>query len=281
MLGERQATEDVIAALREQYHLNDPLIVQYGRWLGGAITGDFGTDYINHQDVSFLISQRIPVTLGLVIISILIGTAIAVCLGVLSGARENSLVDRGISIAVLILVSIPPFLVATLTLILLSVFAPGFSFTGAIGTVAEYFSRITLPAVVLSLNMVAILTRVTRSSMINQLRSPYALLAKAKGLPSRFVIWKHCFKNALIPVLTIVSIFAGTAISGAVLVESIFSLPGLGGLLTQAIKTNNYPIVQASLLILLLVFLTIGLATDLIYAGIDARIRKSGKGVAA
>jgi peptide/nickel transport system permease protein len=281
MLGERQATEEVIAALRAQYYLDDPLFTQYLRWIGGVFTGNFGVDYINHQSVSLMIMQRLPVTLGLVILSILIGTMLSVALGVLSGVKEGRPADRTISVAVLILVSVPPFLLAIITLLLLSIFAPSVGFIGAINSMSDYWARIPLPAFILSLNMVAIVTRVTRSSMIIQLKSQYTTTAVAKGLPQRMVIWKHAFKNALIPVLTIVSIFAGTSISGAVLVEAVFSLPGIGGLLTQAIKTDNYPIVQASLLVLLIVFLVIGLATDLIYAAIDPRIRKSGKGVTA
>ncbi|GHU65155.1 ABC transporter permease [Clostridia bacterium] len=281
MLGERQATPEVMAALRAQYYLDDPLISQYLRWIGNAVTGDFGVDYINHQSVSTLIAQRLPITLGLVILSIVIGTILSVALGVLSSVREGRPTDRTISVAVLILVSVPPFLLAIITLLLLSVFAPSVGFIGAINSVSDYWARIPLPAFVLSLNMVAIVTRVTRSSMIIQLKSQYTSTALAKGLPAKMVIWKHAFRNALIPVLTIVSIFAGTSISGAVLVESVFSLPGLGGLLTQAIKTNNYPIVQSALLVLLLVFLVIGLVTDLIYAAVDPRIRKSGKGITA
>jgi peptide/nickel transport system permease protein len=281
MLGERQATAEVIAALRDQYHLDDPLFTQYLRWIGGAVTGDFGTDYINHQSVSLMIAQRLPITLGLVLLSIVIGTVLSVALGVLSSVKEGRPADRTISVAVLILVSVPPFLLAIITLLLLSIFAPSVGFIGAITTMSDYWARVPLPAFILALNMVAIVTRVTRSSMIIQLKSQYTSTAVAKGLPQRLVIWKHCFRNALIPVLTIVSIFAGTSISGAVLVEAVFSLPGLGGLLTQAIKTDNYPIVQAALLVLLLVFLVIGLATDLIYAAIDPRIRKSGKGVTA
>jgi peptide/nickel transport system permease protein len=281
MLGERQATDEVIAALREQFHLNEPLIAQYGRWIAGAVSGDFGVDYINRQSVASSIAHRLPVTIGLIVFSTLIGVAIAVGLGVLSAVKQNTIVDRTISVAVLILVSIPSFLVAIVALLLITFFAPGVAFTGAINSVGDYFSRLMLPSFILALYTLAIVTRVTRSSMIIQLRSAYAASAVAKGLPGRFVIWKHCFRNALVPVLTIVTIFIGSSISAAVLVESVFSLPGLGGLLTQAIKTNNYPVVQACLLILLLVFLTLGLLADLVYAAVDPRVRKSGKGVAA
>jgi len=281
MLGENRVTEEVAAVLRAQHHLDEPLIVQYGYWIGGALHGDFGTDYVNRQSVSMLIAQRLPVTLGLVLLSALIGTAMAIGLGVLSAVKEGRVVDRAISVIVLVLVSVPSFLLAIVALVLIALFAPGLSFTGAINNISEYFSRILLPAFVLSMYMVALVTRVTRGSMIIQLKSPYAMTMIAKGLPVKAVIWKHCFVNALVPVLTVSTIFVGSAISGAVLVESVFSLAGLGMLLTQAIKMSNYPVIQGCLLVLLVVFLTIGLVTDLIYAAIDPRVRKSGKGVTA
>ncbi|MDR2162972.1 MAG: ABC transporter permease [Clostridiales Family XIII bacterium] len=279
MLGERQATEDVIFSLREQFHLNEPLIAQYWQWVKEVFSGSFGIDYINRQSVAVMIGQRAPITLGLVIMSTTIGTVIAVGLGVLSAVKQNTILDRVISVAVLIFVSAPSFLVAIGTLIFLTVFMPDVAFTGAINSVGDYFSRLIMPSFILALYMLAIVTRVTRSGMIIQLRSAYATAAIAKGLPMRVVIWKHCFRNAFIPVLTIVTIFIGAAISSAVLVESVFSLPGLGGLLTQAIKTNNYPIVQACLFILLLLFLSLGLIADLIYMAVDPRARIAGKKV--
>jgi len=228
-----------------------------------------------------MISQRLPVTAGLVIFGISIGTVLAVGMGVVSAIRQGRVADRVISVTVLVFISVPSFLVAILAILFISKFMPTVAFTGAILDAGDYFGRLLLPAFILALYMLAIVTRITRSSMIIQLRSAYAQTALAKGLPNRVVIWKHCFKNALIPVLTIVSIFFGSSVSSAVLVESVFSLPGLGGLLTQAVKTNNYPVVQGCMLILLLLFLSLGLIVDLVYAAIDPRVRKAGKGVAA
>jgi peptide/nickel transport system permease protein len=278
MLGERQASPEVIAELKSQFHLDQPLIMQYGFWLANSLKGNLGVDYINRQPVTTLISDRVPITLGLVFFSIIIGTTVAVLAGVVSGLRKNTWVDHCISISVLILVSMPSFLTAIVTLILILSVYPQFIFTGAIGSAGDYFSRILIPSVVLSFNMIALVTRVTRSSMIEQLKAPYMQTAVAKGISRQKVIWRHCFKNAMIPVLTIASIFAGTTISGAVMVESVFSIPGVGSLLINGIKTNNYPVVQAIMLILLFVFLMLGLLVDLIHAAVDPRVRNATRG---
>ncbi|MDR2176060.1 MAG: ABC transporter permease [Synergistaceae bacterium] len=273
MLGERQATTGVIEALRTQFHLNEPIAVQYLRWLLSALRGDFGVDYINRQNVGELILSRTPVTLGLVVLSNLMGTAAAVLFGVLAAIRRNTWVDQLISVFVLFLTAMPSFLTAILVLMASAKFFPFLSFTGAFDSFGEYAGRIFLPSVVLSFNMLALVTRIVRSGMIEQLKSHHITTARSKGLPGSVIIWKHAFRNASIPVLTIVSIFAGTTISGAVLVESVFSLPGLGGLLVNGIKDHNYPVVQAILLLLVVLFLLIGLLFDLIYARIDPRIR--------
>ncbi|MDR1579934.1 MAG: ABC transporter permease, partial [Synergistaceae bacterium] len=239
MLGERQTSPEVIAELKSQFHLDRPLIAQYGLWLADSLKGHLGVDYINRQPVTTLISDRVSITLGLVLFSIVIGATAAVLAGVASGLRNNTWVDHCISVSVLILVSMPSFLTSIVTLILIISVYPQYIFTGAIGGAGDYFSRIMVPSVVLSFNMIALVTRVTRSSMIEQLKAPYMQTAVAKGISRQKIIWGHCFKNAMIPVLTIVSIFAGTTISGAVMVESVFSLPGLGSLLINGIKTNN------------------------------------------
>jgi len=273
ILGGKQTTPAVIQSIREKYSLDKPPIMQYFIWISGIFKGDFGLSFKFQQSVSSLIQDRLPVTLGLVMLSSLIAVLIAIPVGVVSAIKKNTWVDRSLSVASLILVSCPVFLTGILMILGLAQFFPDFSFTGSFDGFEEYFQRLILPAIALSFTMIALVSRVTRSSMIKQLQSNYAMTAVAKGLPLRMVIFKHAFRNALIPVITVASVQFGAMIVGAVLVESVFSLPGVGSLLIDSIKSSDYPIVQGLTLLLVTVFLVINLLVDIIYAVVDPRIR--------
>lgn len=273
MGGEKTVTAEARAALTEQYHLNEPLLVQYGIWVQGVLKGDFGLDFINRQSVKDLILPRIPVTMGLVFLSMLIATLVAIPFGILSALKKNTWVDQTLSVFVLVMASTPNFMISIVMVILLAKFFPSYKFIGSTSNFSEFFQRIAIPAVALSFSPIALMTRVTRSSMIEQMKSPYITTVRAKGLPSRMIIFKHALHNGVLPVLTIGSMMAGTMIAGAVLVETVFSLPGMGSLLITAIKQYNYPIAQILLLILLSVFLLISTVVDLLYAAIDPRIK--------
>ena len=273
ILGGKQTTPEVIANIRALYHLDQPIPNQYVLWVTGVLRGDFGQGYQYKQSVTSLIRSRLPVTLGLVAISFCIMLLVSIPLGVLSAIRRNTWLDRILSVLSLILVSAPVYLICILMIMIIARIAPSVAFTGSFSNFSEFLQRMLLPSLALSFSMIALTMRVTRSSMISQLQSHYALTAVSKGLPYRMVVFKHAFKNAIIPVITIISIQVGTMIVGAVLVENVFSLPGVGSLLIDSIKASDYPIVQGITLLLVSVFLIISMLVDIVYALIDPKIR--------
>lgn len=270
--GEKGVTDDVREVLEKNYGLDKPLIVQYFNWLSGVFKGNVGIDYVYRQDVWALITPRIPITVGLVVLSMLIAVVVAIPAGIISAYKKNTAVDSIISVISLILVAMPGFLVSILILLFCSKYMPNYSFVGTYTNFGEYLSRIILPSVALSFSPIAFMTRVSRSSMVEQLKSGYVTTARAKGISTQRVVFKHAFHNAVLPVLTVGSMMVGTTISGAVLVERVFSLPGIGSLLITSIKEYNYPVTQTLLLILLAVFLVISCLVDIIYALVDPRI---------
>lgn len=272
ILGGKQSTQAAVQAAQEKFHLNESIVKQYFRWMMGMFYGDFGQSYKFQQSVGSMITERIPVTLGLVGFSSIIGIAIAIPAGVLCAVKKNTWVDRIISIITIVLVSCPVFLVCILMILFLAQM-PGVNFTGTYTNVHEYLERILLPSVALSFGMLALVSRVTRTSMIKELKSKYVETAEAKGISKKQIIFKHAFKNAIIPVITVMSIQIGAMVVGSVLVENVFALPGLGSLLINAINTSDYPIVQSVMLLLVAVFLILNLIVDIIYAIIDPRIR--------
>lgn len=272
IIGEKQASDELKARIIEEYGLDDPLFLRYINWLKGVFTGNLGKEYTSGQDVGELIITRIPVTLGLVGISFVIGTLLAILLGVIASLHRNKPIDTILSLVMLFFSSVPGFLICVVTLIVVSKFIPGYSFVGTYTNFSEYIQRIMLPAVIMSLGHLALLGRVTRSSMTSQLQSPYIITANAKGITSNDVTYKHAFHNAVIPVLTVAGNSLAGAIGSTVLIEQIFSLPGIGGLLVSGVQTNNYPVVQILVMLMLLIYLMVSLLVDLLYVIVDPRV---------
>ena len=270
--GERGITDAAAAELEKQFALDKPMLEQYGIWIKGLFTGDLGVDYVDKQDVSNLIKPRIPVTIGLVFFSMLIAVVVAIPLGIISAVKKNTPVDSAISIISLVLAAIPGFLVSILIVAFCAKFVPGYSFVGSYSGLGEYLQRLLLPSVALAFMPIAFMTRISRSNMIEQLKSNYIMTAKAKGLSTRTIVVKHAFHNAVLPVLTVGTMMVGSMISGAVLVESVFSLQGIGSLLVTAIKQYNYPVSQTLLMVLLGIFLIISCIVDILYVVIDPRV---------
>lgn len=274
ILGEKQKVSDEAReAIRVQYHLNDPLIVQYGIWLRDALQGDLGIDYVQKVPVNSLIAGRLAITVGMVVLSMLISVIIAIPLGIISALRKNSSVDYVISFIMLILTSMPGFLVAMLALVFLNKYVPGYKSIGTYENVRELFERITAPSVCLAFGNIALIGRLTRNTMVEQLNSDYVMTLKAKGIASRRIIMRHTFKNSIIPVFTVTAMLVGTMIGSSVLVEQIFSLPGLGSLLSTAVLKHNYPVIMALTLIILVIFQVVTLISDVLYTIIDPRIK--------
>lgn len=277
ILGGKQTSAETIAALREKFHLNDSLPQQYITWVTGMLRGDFGLDFKYQQPVWDLIVGRLPVTLSLTLLSSVLAMIIAIPLGVYSGVKSNTGLDRGASLFSLLTMACPPFFISVLAIYIVSNVAPGISFTGTFNTIGQMIDRLWLPCLCLALGMIALAQRIIRSSMIDEMKSPHIQMAQAKGLPQKTVVWKHAFKNALVPLITVCGIQIGSMLVGSVLVESVFSLAGLGGLLVSAVQTSNYPVTQAITMLMVFIFLLISTVTDILYAVIDPRIR-TGKG---
>ena len=262
-------SEETRQELIVRYHLDKSTPEQYLIWITGAVRGNFGESYQYKQSVSYLIGERIGTTLTLVILSGIIAMAIAIPVGVLSAVKMNTWLDKLLSIITLIFVASPVFLTA---LVLMLVFALKLRWFPAVYQ-GGGLKEMLLPAIALAMNMIALTSRITRTSMIEQMNADYIRTATAKGIPRRRVIVTYALKNALIPVITVASIQIGTMLVGAVLVESVFAMGGLGDLLITGIKASDYPVVQSVTLLMVFIFLCINLLVDILYAVIDPRIR--------
>lgn len=278
ILGGKQTSAETIANLRSKFNLDKPVMTQYWIWIRGMLHGDFGMDFKYQQPVADLIGARLPVTLWLVLLSSLIGFLIAIPLGVLAAHKKNTWIDSAAQFVSLLSVSCPSFFVSILVIALISQAAPGVQFTGGFTTFSEMLSRLLLPAVCLALSMIALASRIIRTGMIQQGQSGYVQTARANGLSTARILWKHTFKNAVIPLITVVSVQIGSMLVGAVMVEEVFSLAGVGGLLISAIQTSNYPVVQGITMLLVFIFLLITTLVDILYAVIDPRIRMGAGG---
>lgn len=269
----KKISEETRAALEEQYHLNKSLPEQYVIWITGALRGDLGDSFKYKQPVSSLLAIRLPTTIQIVLMSAFFALILAVPIGIISAVRMNTATDRILSTLTLVFVASPVFLTAILLMLLFALKLRIFPSFGSGKTVMENLYYLFLPSFALSLNMVALISRITRSNMIEQLNSNYTTTAIAKGIPYWKVVLKHCLKNAAIPVITVASIQIGSMVVGAVLVENVFALGGVGALLIESIKGSDYPVVQSITLLMVVLFMVINLLVDILYAVIDPRIR--------
>ena len=273
VLGGKRVDPATADALRQQFGLVGDPFTQYLAWLGRALQGDLGQSFRLRQDVVSLIAERLPLTLQLVALSMLIAVAVAVPLGVLQAYRRNSIVDYVGSLVALIGLSSPVYFTAIVGVL---VFAVGLGWLPAFGTgrdPLDQLRHLILPAFSVALGTIALTSRMTRSAMIETLSSDYIEAARAKGLPERTILVKHALRNALIPVVTVTSLQVGFLLVGSVLVETTLGLGGLGSLVTDAIQNRDYPVIQATVLLLTVAFSLLNLATDLLYGLIDPRIR--------
>lgn len=269
MTNGKNVSEETKQELREHYNLDKSYPEQYVIWITGVLQGEFGESFTYKQDVDYLIGERIGTTLSLVLLSGLLAILIAIPVGVISAVKMNTWLDKLLSTLTLIFVASPVFLTA---LVLMLVFALELKWFPAIYQ-GNGIRDMILPAIALAMNMVALTSRITRTTMIEQLNSDYIRTATAKGLPRSRVIVTYALKNALIPIITVTSVQIGTMLVGAVLVESVFAMGGLGDLLISGIKSADYPVVQGVTLLMVTIFLVINLLVDILYAVLDPRIR--------
>ena len=266
-----EASEAELDALREELGLKDPYLVRLGSFFKNLIfQQDFGTCWVTRQPVLDLILERFPYTLYLASLSILISLSMGLALGIISAIKPYGLFDNISMSLALVGVSMPNFWQGLLLMLLFALKLGWFPTTGV-----ESWRSYILPAVTIGTSCCAVIARLTRSSMLDVINSDYVVTARAKGQKENIVILRHCLKNALIPIITAVGIQFGGMLGGSLLTETVFAVPGIGLLLTNAIKARNYPVVQGGVLFVALIFSVVNLAVDLLYALADPRIKSN------
>ena len=267
MLGEGARAED-LQQLRHTLGLDLPLGVQYGRYLAGILHGDLGESFRFQQPVLRVVASHYPATLELAIVALFVCAAIGIPAGMLAAQRRGSSTDRAIGVFTLFGLSVPNFALGPVLILIFSVYLGWLPVSGRGG-----ISHLFLPAITLGAALAAILTRMVRTSVIEELSGDYVRTARAKGLSETAVLFRHAFRNALIPILTILGLQFGTLLAGTIVTESIFSWPGVGRLAVQAIQARDYPLLQGCILLIALSYVFVNLMTDLVYALVDPRVR--------
>jgi peptide/nickel transport system permease protein/oligopeptide transport system permease protein len=261
------ATEEDVARLRVALGLDQPMLIQYANFLGNLARGDLGTSARTSQPVLDEVLARLPATMQLAIVSMAIAALIGIPVGVIAATRRNSLLDYVLSIITLFGVSMPVY---WLGLMLIVIFAVNLQMLPAAGN--ENLTSLILPSLTLAAFSIALIARMTRSSMLEVLHQDYVRTARAKGLRERGVIFRHALQNAFIPVITVLGLQFGTLLGGAVLTESVFGWPGIGLLMLDSIFARDYPVVQGVVFIFAAMFIGLNVAVDVVYAYIDPRI---------
>lgn len=267
-LAPENATEEQIEEIREELGLNDPLLVRYLKYMGGMLRGDLGVSYVTKQDVFKTFAERLPATLKLACSSVLVATLVGLPLGIYTAIHQNTWKDTGGMVFALFGVSMPNF---WLGLMLILVFSLGLKWfpSGGYGGIRN----LVLPAVTVGLGFAALITRTTRSAMLDVIRQDYMTTARAKGVPERKVIFGHGLKNALIPIITVIGMQLSNALTGSVLAETVFSWPGVGRLIVDSIAKRDTPMVTGSIIMCCILVCIVNVAVDLIYAFFDPRIK--------
>lgn len=275
MLG-MDASEETVQKLREQMGLNHPVAVRYLNWIGGLLVGDFGRSYTYSTPVIELVRERIVVTLPLALMSLALSTLIAIPVGIFAASRRGRVGDTLSMGVAQIGVAIPNFWFALLLVYVFAVWlrlVPSGGFPGWDAGIGPALRSLILPAIALALPQAAILSRVTRTSLVEVLNEDYIRTARAKGISRRGVLWRHALQNALIPVLTIMGLQFAFLITGTIIIENVFSLPGLGRMVYQAITQRDLIVVEGVVILLVAAVVAVNLIVDLSYALVDPRLR--------
>ena len=267
MLGEAASPADV-EALRQRLGLHRPLLEQYGRFLGGLVRGDLGTSLRTGEPVAQQIRLRVPATMELSAAAMLVAVGVAIPLGVLAAVRRGTAVDTASMALALAGISVPNFWLGPLLAIVFAVQLQWLPVSGR-GT----WAHLVLPAVSLGAGLAAILARMTRATLIEELRELYVQAARSRGVPHVRAVLGHALRNGLIPVVTLLGLQFGNVLTGAVVTETVFAWPGIGRLLIQSIGFRDYPVVQGCILFIATTYVLVNLATDLAYGALDPRIR--------
>lgn len=275
MLG-LNAQEDTLNALREQLGLNGSLIERYTSWIGGMLHGDFGISYTYRTPVAKMIGERMWISLPLAIYALCLSTIVAFPAGIWAASRRGSAADVGIMGVTQLGVAVPNFWFAMLMVLVFAINLRWFSAGGFPGWDEGFFGAmkaLTLPAIALALPQASILARVMRSSLLDTLSEDFIRTARAKGLSKRQALWRHALRNALIPVLTIIGLQFSFLIAGAIIIENVFFLPGLGRLVFQSISARDLIVVESVVMLLVFCVIVVNFAVDVAYAVVDPRLR--------
>jgi len=267
MLGDSAPPQD-ITALRERLGLNRPLYAQYVSFMKGAVTGDLGTSIRTNQKVVTAIGERMPATIELALASMVVAVLIAIPLGIVAAVWAGTSVDHAATTLALVGISMPTFWLGPLLAIIFSVSLGWLPVSGR-GTLAH----LVLPAITLGAPLSAVLARITRASVIEELRELYVLAARARGVSPAGAVLKHAFRNSLIPIVTVLGPQFGAVLTGTVITETIFAWPGVGRLLIQSIGARDYPAVQGCILLIAITYVSVNLLVDVAYGFLDPRIR--------
>jgi peptide/nickel transport system permease protein len=274
-----EADDAGLQEIREKYGLTEPVPVQYVKWLALALRGDLGESIRTREPVARTVASKLPITMELAGLSILVALSIAIPAGVFAAVRRNTAWDVAVSSLSLCGVSIPNFWLGIMLILLVSVrlgWLPASGFVPVAQSLLGNLSRMLMPAVVLGSGLAAVLMRQTRNSMIEVLSADYVRTARAKGLAQRAVVFRHAIRNGLIPVVTILGLQMGALMGGAVVTEQIFVVPGFGRLVVEAVFTRDYPLVQGVVLITASAYVLINLLVDVSYSLLNPRIRVAG-----
>jgi oligopeptide transport system permease protein len=269
LAGEAPISDAVYQAMRDRYNLDDPLIVQYAKYMAGIFQGDFGTNFQGRQ-VSALIGERFPVTLRLAVTALIIQGVIGVIAGVLAGLRRQGFFDTLVQVSTTVLVAVPTLILAFVAQLVLGLHFGIFPISFR---VSDGWLAYILPGMVLASTSMALIARLVRTSLMENLRADYVRTATAKGMTRRRVIGRHALRNSLIPVITFMGADFGAMMGGTVIIEGIFNMPGLGGAVFDAIRTQQGTVVVGIATLFVLIFVTLTLLVDILYAYLDPRIR--------
>jgi peptide/nickel transport system permease protein len=271
------ATEEAVEAIREQLGLNRPLLVQLFEWFAHIAVGNFGESITLKQSVVSAVVERLPVTLSLTLVSLIVTLPIGIGLGVVAAYWRNSWIDAFVMFIALLGVSLPSFWVGILSVIYFSVTLGWFPPSGYVplteGGFWAWFASLIQPAIVLALFQIGFLARITRSAMLDVLDQDFIRTARAKGVDEWTTVSKHAFRNTLIPVVTVLGITLSLLVGGSVVIEQVFALPGIGRLIVQGIMNRDYPLVQGTMLLFGFAFVVINILVDIIYTFVDPRVR--------
>lgn len=276
------ATPEQLAQVRQQLGLNKSIVVQYATWLGDVIHGNFGVDYTSGQPIRTVLANRLPVTVEVVVLAFILALVVGIPAGVLSAVRRGKVTDKSIRGVAVLGIAIPNFWFAIVLILIFSLtlrIFPSSGFVAISESPWQNLRSVILPALALAAGLAAVLMRITRGAMIDSLNQDHIIFSRAKGVSERRVVWRHALRAAAIPIVTVAGLQAGYLLGSTIVIEQVFSLPGVGQLIIQSMLNQNYPEVQGAILIIAFTFIIINLLVDLSYPIISPKLRGGGRDI--